>query len=329
MDIKELFVLLLTDRARERDIARLAHTCHALAKSLITSFHTRHLRHFSLAEYSTESFAWRCITDLFLPRNGESCHELRTYLRQRFPDPSLCTAEEAAIALRTVVSKKVSQTIPEIYGELDPDFRRLLRNILRHVKGSGGYTLVHSVHGLLVLRVNAHIPLREKAEMPGDELLRLLAERGRAGDAASHLVDAVFDIFSAQTEYRRLYPLLGLAALLRDFHALHKPAVEQVNDPTTVSMEREGVQRRVDRAVEHVGEILLRYTQRGSVPRERAGALRLMMRRVFEDMADGECRTLYDYYHAAFGTDSYIEYRDLWRSKVEYLFRVGRDHLLP
>ena len=328
-DVKNATSRLLSGEDRDRDVMLLARACQSIAKSLIGQHHSRHLRHFSLAEYNTESFAWRCVEDLFLTREGVRCRELQRYLAGIFPDMSAAEAEDVAVALRAVVSRKIAQTIPELYGELDQDFRKILRNVTRYVRYCAGFSLLQSVSGMHVSRVNAHAPLLHLPACPGDELLRLLCLRGRPGQSTTMLVDHVFDILADQSQFRRAIPLLALTALLRDFYALFKPDADLAADAFAFSMEREELRVRISSALHFVSTgLLARYLQRGALTSETADRFLELLRCVLDDVAEGENKPLFDYFKVQFPAHSYDEYRTHWRGKVEYLVSIAKERLL-
>jgi len=319
---------LLAGSETQRDVMLLANACQALAASLIALFHRRHLSHFSLGGYDASSFAWRCIEELFIPRSDESCHELRKYLMSLFPDGSPAD-EELAIALRRIVSRKISQTVPELYGELDPHFGRILRGVKRRLRTAGQYELLESVNGAIAMRANSCDPLLHLSAPPEDTLMLLLSERADPGITVSVLVDLVFDALGSQSEFRRALPLMVVAMLINDHMKATTPRADMTVDPVSTNSDREHVRAAIDKTVALISRtIIAGYVRRKRFSLEDGENMRRVLDAALQGLADGDKLPLFEHFKKIFPFTPYREYRQRWRIRLEYLYSTAKENLI-
>jgi hypothetical protein len=328
MGLSQLLEALVRNTLSLREEYALVHVCHTVATELIRKFHSRHVRHFLHADYSDEAFAWRCITDLFLPRGPVKCYELSLFfLRQRESGSDL-PEEEMRIALRRIVSRQVDQTIPEIYAELDGSFGRILRSVKRHVASSGKYIIRRMVHGTTLSAVEGD-PMLHLPEIPREELLQRLFDRASPSMAVTDLVDTTFDVLHGQMEFRRAIPLLGVVAVLRDYlesfqsfaepavhfdwHAADESVLGEIHEETVLFV-RDGIVRK--------------YVDRGKYSPDDAVGLTNAVRAFLGDYMAGEPREYFEYFQEQFPRATYREYIAAQKNRFQYILPLARDEFI-
>ena len=324
-DLKVIVIAVLRDALTEKQIASLAYYCHTIAKSLISNFHSKHVRNFIHLEYDLDSFAWRCIEDFFLTRKNIRCNELKQYLSIKFPDIEIISPQEISIAIRNLISNKISQTIPEIYGESDQTFRKILRNVTRYLKNGNDYQIKQFVFGTLVYRSSTD-PLLHHPEFPDEELRARFAEYARFEMQTTSLIDALFTMLDGQTKYRRALTLLTIITLIRDyFYQTEQPENEQVENFTT-EMERGEVIRIIDRTSEFMSNgILQKYVERGTLKQSDLLCMKNAITSYLTDLSDGGFKPLAEYHKEQFPRVTYKQYRCNHRSKFEYVMSIAKE----
>jgi hypothetical protein len=318
---------LLRHDADTRIVTTLAHFCHSLARAITQRYYARQLSHFSLASYDASSFAWRCIEELFLPRNDMPCHELVVALSSQW-DANTGDAVSLFGVLRAVVSRKIAQTVPDIYAEIDPVFGRILRSVTRFVRGSAEFSLSHSMVGLIVHHQHEAGLTLPTAQTHPDELAVVL-QTAHAETPVPALVRHLLGGNDGEPIRYRSVPLIVLAAAIRDFYAQFRPPAEDDNPDLRDTSLRETAQRIAHSVAMRLrSDILETYVRHGKLTIEYADRLHRLLCRALTDLAHGENGYAYDYFAIEFPEFPHSVYRTQWRARVEYLLRLGRREWL-
>ena len=328
VDLLSAIRSLLQNTLSVQEETHLAHHAHRFATLLITKFHAKHLRNFRDAKYDVASLGWRCIEDLFIPRNGVKCWELFTYFSHRWKNDASIPTEEIEIALRRLVSKKTSQTIPEVYGELDAEYRKALRNVTRCVKRSSGYRVRNAVFGLLVFRCPEEQARLEMPEIPIEELTQLFFQRSLPAMETQTLVETMFDVLAEQTSYRQTLPLSLIVSLIRDFRASFSDEdASQFDEP--FDHELEDVESLVHKTNRFLTEgIFTKYIERKITTETETIALGRAVNSALSDLLDGGMKPLAEYHKEQFSNISYSEYRKFHRNRFEYVIALAKEHFI-
>ncbi len=312
----------------ERDIVCLARFCQRVAKHLLIRYNRHHLRNFARADYDADSAAWRCIETLFLPQGQFPCHEIRRYFSSNETLIPMATAEDIVVHLRRLIGRKVHQTVSEIYGELDQEFRKVLRNVTRHVKHSGCYSQRHSVNGVLVYRQDEVDILEHLPEFHEDDLRRAFLAGSVDGSTTPDLVDDLFRLLHEQHDHRRTLSLITIAVLVRDRYSSLSMGDDGIIQTEVQHLDHDVVAELISRTCATMEETLLRrYHERGGITREEGAGMLRALHHILEDWLNGERRPYHEHFCRQLQAISYSEYRSNHRARFEYLVRAARTEL--
>lgn len=328
-NLKQCIEKLLDDTMSQKELTFVAHYCHRMSTSLIKKFYQKNVRYVSKMDYTIDSFAWRCIGDLFIPVEDEPCFELKNYFKQQSLKIDDLPIQEIEIALRKIISKKINQTIQEVYAELDPDFGRILRNVVRHVKHSQHYRTQASVFGLLVHHKSCLDDLLEKIEFPSGDLMQLLIKNADKTYSTPQLVDALFDILLHQCEFRRILPLMTIVSIIRDYHY---SAYDSANADTVYQrfdFDDERIESMIENSIMFVSKtVVQKYVLRGVYSDFEHLGIQKILRNALHDFVDSGMKTLADYHREQFPKISYTEYRKSKKDRIVYIFSIAKEHFI-
>ena len=325
----QLVTLLRTFLARpqsERELALLFHHAESMACAMLHVSFPRQAFGLERQGYTERDVAQRCVEDLFLPREGVACAELRRYFETLAlpgqPD------EEWLIAFRRIVSRKVHQTLQDLARERDPHYARVLRNVHDVLREEDRYRQLPYFNETLVLRVAPDAALLHEEEMPHEILLRMLLQREEEGGSTSRQLNAIFDLLESQTAWRRACSLLTICAVLKDCQRIlfaqelpgEATGGESSDDATFEVRDLiETVVRDIDRS------LLSRYSARGELQAEERAHYCQALSMYLSDIVGKGPDSLFSYFAGATGREEYEAYRRNGRNRFEYIMRAGKD----
>ena len=331
----KLFIGKILDCSIDRvELARFINGCIGISRSILSTMYWKQLAHFIKSGYTPTSVACRCIEKLFLPRNGITCYELHRFFSAKWEDLSLVPVEEVTLTLHHLLRNKLSQQFSELYGELDPQYKKILRNIHVAINKSGGFRLLQHVKGTYMHRASEAKLSLELPSFPLDALLQELMQHARAGDDVPDLVDKIFLILRAQSSYRRALLVSDITAVIRDFYFIHyRHFVEAEGEEQPEAHDEKlflDILRRLSRETVAVIEktVLCNQIHKSKITSADSGKLTQAMQRYLEDICQKETKSLFEYYVEQFPETTHAKYRTVIRKRFEYLMARTKEEFI-
>lgn len=325
--IKRSILDLLDERIDERDLRHLIRATIAFAEVTLRRVYWRHMISYRRAGYTPESLAARCIEDLFLPNRGRRCFELCLYF-ERIETLRTLDDAEVVVALRKLVTNKVHQSLFDLAGEVDPEYKKILRNIMDAIRASDEFYLREHLADRLICARSIGDAALSNAEMPVDELLVIFAATTSRDDSAALMLRQLFVILSEQATYRRCIALSSCAALFKEFFRIEFKHVFRESDEAEAGLP--GIDRRslIEETISFTRRSLLdRYESRGVYDRHATALIEAALHQMIGDWLDGELAPLYHYYAEHFPHVTHDEYRRTERTRFEYIAHTAKEYL--
>jgi hypothetical protein len=324
-DVKSWIISVLDKNLSERDLARLIHYCAAHATSILRRNFRSRLPMFHNAGYSDNDLAVRCIEDLFLPRGNSMCHDLRRFfvnLGEEIPDRP---PADFIMELRRLIYGSIHKTLPEIAGDIDPHYRKILRNVREAIRADNRMLIRDHFNDRLVSRGETNGSAAQKEEMPADELLNRLSTTAAFDDPPSVLVEHIFSIVENQADYRSALSINTITQVIRDFYLIYRFDDETDLEPDHIEgFEIDELSRRT---IDRIRKTLFAdYERRNVCGPEEIRLLENAVRSILADLSQKHARRFFDYFQEQFPGVSYEEYRAKARARFEYLMQSARDH---
>lgn len=278
------------------------------------------------AGYSIEDCAVMSNEELFNSRNGIRAYELVQFFRERFGDRADVPSEECLIALRTILYRKVRQTIVDIAGEVDPIYRKVLRNITDILKRKPDVFQSRSFfndsliyHKAWSTRLDLHKP-----EMPGDELLTVLSSHETSDKDTSGLIDLLLRVVQEDESSRNAISKSTIAAVLREFYLIYSDENDRAEPSTLMNSLEFELPDAIDRTIDYLRSDILKKS--GPDYEEEVAYYSRSVRSMLEDICQQNARRLFDYFHEQFPSCSYKEYRKNGRNRFEYVMHQAKEY---
>lgn len=331
----KLFIGKILDCSINRvELARFINGCIGISRSILSALYWKQLAHFIKAGYTPTSVASRCIEKLFLPRDGITCYELHRFFSVKWEDLSLVPAEEVTQMLHHLLRNKLSQQFSELYGEIDPQYKKILRNIHVLINKSGGFRMLQHVSGAYMHRASEKNLSLELPPFPIDELLQELLQRAHPGDDVPDLVEKIFLVLHSQSLYRQALLLSDIIIVIRDFYFIHyRHFVEARGDEQPEASDEKIFQdtlHRFSRETVAVIEnaVLRKQVNKGKISSEDSVKISQAMHRYLEDICRKETKSLFEYYVEQFPATTHAHYRTVIRKRFEYLMARTKEEFI-
>jgi hypothetical protein len=164
----------------------------------------------SFFKIGLDDLALDCIADLFRRDECGTFHRLISYYSPLISPTS--TEEELFILTRRLIFGKVNQELFRLYSDEDPGLSKIIRNLKRSIK---------LVPQLLAERREGDVWVyldssdQELPLMPAEYMEARLSVQIAPCRSFRGILTAFCDVLAGQSEYRKMYPLTGLAIICR------------------------------------------------------------------------------------------------------------------
>jgi hypothetical protein len=312
-----------------RDVAETVRVCHSLAVGILRTKAARGKLHPEILEYDLSALAYDFIGELF--RRDES-HRFIQFAQSfaKFGGQMRENAE-VLVFLRKIIANKVEAGIFRTYREIDPVFSKILRNVKLILTRCSEYHSVDRLGETYVHRCPESEIQKERLEFPHDLMEKELLQRVAAHDSFEQILQKFFSILNDQSEYRRIYPLVGIVGILKSCYValstaeLHR-AAPWIQDQQGFTKDVKIV---VDQVIDDV-QARMRSTYVGKGKLSEAdydgyfGAIRDLLDDLFVHQ-DGECGSYYDYLARQLRSLALEDYRLVHRARFEYLVKICKE----
>lgn len=312
----------------ENELSQLIHSAISTASAILLSRYRRYLPILRDAGYCLESAASRCIEDLFLPRAEQPCYRLADYLGKECDVMSDDAAERCGRAFRRVIYLQIAQQVPNLLGEFDSPYRRILRLVSHCLSHNPA---LRKVEGFLEDHYHRCAPenlLQEQQRMPSDLVVGELFVRTTDTDHVAQLVAFIFDILDDQERYRRMLTQAAIVEIVRDFHAMRWEQSSAPEDHRMV-FDAGDRDRLLEPTVDHVRKTVVRsYMEKNVLNEESASKYLRAVHSMLEDLSRNAALSWYVYYEREFNGLSYEQYRAEERSRFEYVMGLAKKNFV-
>ena len=315
-------------RISEQQLSMLIHAAISDATAILLSRYRRYLPIMRDAGYTAESAASRCIEELFLPRGEQPCYRLAEYLRQHCPENLEGFRRAAPPAMRRVIYLQLGQQIPELLGEFDSPYKRILRIVSQSLAGNPAMKRVDGFLEDHYHRCPVDRMLQEKERMPQDEIVGELFVRATEGEHIAQLISYLFDVLDDQDHYRRILTQANIVEIIRDYHAM-RWAQSDIHEARHTRFHADDKRRILDPTVDHVRRTVVKsYLQKDVLNEDSADKYLRAVSAMLEDLAGNSMLRWYVYYEREFNGLSYEQYREAERGRFEYVMGIAKKNFL-
>ncbi|MBE0642891.1 MAG: hypothetical protein IH600_02320 [Bacteroidetes bacterium] len=279
------------------------------------------------AGYTAESAASRCVESLFLPNRDVPCARLTDYLRGEYDLRGAALNGDCERVLQRCIYFSVQQNIPELLGEFDPQYRKILRMVLESIAKDTAYTRHKGFFDDMVSRVEeSRIQLHLPA-MPADEIVARLSRRASPDDSTHVLLSRIFDILDENPDVRRIIQTSQLVTVLRDFFHLYWTFDSEDEERGIEELFENGdIERLIIPILEEISAgIIQSYVNRGVIEQEEADRLATAVHTMLKDLATATAAPWFEYHAQQFPDISYEVYRETYRGRFEYVLGSAKE----
>jgi hypothetical protein len=329
-ELRQTFDSLLQSSISPVQLSRLVNRAIRIASGILRARFSRYLVILYDAGYTAESAAARCIENLFLPRQDVPCARLTEYLRDQLGSDAALFNGDCERLLQRCVYFNVQRGIPDMLGEFDPQYGKILRLVQDALSKDSPYRKQRGFFEDMVARGTDEELRLEQPAMPPDAIVAQLSRRASPDDSTTALIGHVFDILDEEPRVRRIIAVSQLVTVLRDFFNLYwkfdradeEEGAEELFDQGDIERITEPVVR------ELTAGVFASYLRRGVLADAEIGHLTSAVRALLYDLASGTTVPWFEYHEREFPDISYDEYRDEHRARFEYVLGSAKELFL-
>jgi hypothetical protein len=329
-ELRQTFESLLRSSITTAQLTRLVNRSIRLATGLLKARYNRYLLILGDAGYSVEGAAGRCIEELFLTQDGIPCARLTEFIGKECNMDGRMLNGDCERILRRCIFLYVHQGIPDMLGEFDPQYKKILRMVSNTIAEDPDLWKQKGFLDDIVGRGDADAVRKHLPSMPPDEVLAELSRRASPDDSTQKLVGHLFDILDEQGDVRGTLPLGQIITILRDFFNLYwQFSCGDTEAAAEEPFELDDAERLITAVVEEISARLLDpYKERGMLAEEDYGPFHDAVRNLLRDLSTGSTARLFEYHQAAFPHISYEQYREQQRGRFEYVLGNAKELFL-
>jgi hypothetical protein len=325
MHLKPTLSSLLSDAPSGLSIKDFASLCHKMAVVYLR----KKDRNPAFCGLSLDDLASDCIADLFQRDERGVFVKLASYFSA--PAWESKSEDELLGATRRLVFSQVNQALYRIYRETDPSLGKLLRNLKNAVKSSSLVTLVQRQRETWICLNQENGAAASLPAMPPEFLEAHLTASLRGEADLKQILAVLIEILNDQHDYRKSYPLTGLALIIRSAFTHLNTALEQENNGHDNFAAAE-IEKMVAASVQTVkAKMRPAYVEKQKIHAE---AYDLYFLAIHDMLAaeyvqnDGCNRSYFDYLRQHLELLTREEYQKRFRCHFEYLAKLTRQELL-
>jgi hypothetical protein len=273
-----------------------------------------------------DDLALDCIADLFRRDECGTFHQLISYYSPLISPTS--TEEELFMLTRRLIFGKVNQELFRLYSDEDPGLSKIIRNLKRSIK---------FVPQLLAERREGEVWVyldssdRDLPFMPAEYMEARLSEHIAICRSFRGILTAFSEVLAGQSEYRKIYPLTGLAIICKTLFGTLSD-YPPVTGSEEVSLYPEEIDLYIEESIRFVRQKAQKeYIDKGKLSSARYNryfpAIReILIAQYVHD--NGFEKSFYEYLISHMPNLTPEVYKSEHRSIFEYLVKLTRQRLL-
>jgi hypothetical protein len=325
MHLKPILSSLLSGAPSGLCVKDFASLCHKMAVVYLR----KKDRNPAFCGLSLEDLAADCIADLFQRDERGVFVKLVAYFGA--PAEESKSDDELLGATRRLVFSQVNQALYRIYRETDPSLGKLLRNLKNAIKSSPLVTLVQRQGETWICLNQENGAAVSLPEIPPEFLEARLSASLRGEADLKQILALLVEILNGQHEYRKSYPLTGLALIIRSAFTHLNTALEHESNGHDNFAAAE-IEKMIAASVQTVkANMRPTYVEKQKI---QADAYNLYFLAIYDMLAaeyvqnDGVNCSYYDYLRRHTHALTHEDYQRQCRCHFEYLAKLTRLELL-
>lgn len=317
---------VLHGQLTEKIVGDLVLQAARLATGLLRSRFHRYQAMFEKAGYTLEGASLRTVENLFLPAERTPCARLRAAIESEGVDPAGLSPDAAENLFRRFVFLEVQQSIPDLLGEFDNDYRKILRIVREHLTGKNGYGSMPGFYEEHFFRVGPNSRLLDLPAMLEDEILGEVTATMLGDESARAIVDRIFDVLDSQERCRRTLSIGAIVNTVRDCFLMYHENADG-NGAFENPEFHTDVELLIQPSVTFVRKrILAGYIRRGVVEPQDAARMADAALDMLRDLAQRQLQPWFQYFSTHFPGVSEEVYRRKRRIRFEYVLGTAKEH---
>ncbi len=203
-------------------VSKIVRMSHSIALSYLR-MKASSSRLYYIRNEKLEDLAWDYIADLFECDSSGSLVKIDEHIHKL--DVSSLEDPNFQIQLRKLIFTKVDDNIFREAGEKDPSLKKIIRNIKLAVRERSCSHGICITNGKLVIEdISESLPV-----MPPELLQIHLCERIKNSSQIPDIITEIIDVFNSQSSYKKEYPLIGMALVIRKTYVELSISAQETN----------------------------------------------------------------------------------------------------
>lgn len=328
INLKKLLSTFVNGNALYADVRLLVDISHKFAAAYIQT--KIKLQKFDVRKFgiSVDEFAYDAIADLFKTSDKNNLAEIKKNFERLLDDDRFDEAE-CISEFRRLIFSAVNHYIFRISRAHDPGLSKIIRNLKGAAKNNQSFSLKRVWNEAYICldmnEKNSHLPL-----IPHELLIANLNGNVLSYDVFNSFLKSVAEIFGGQKDFRKEYPLLELAYILREYLTqknLKLPEVQTENELSEYEL-RDILAQIHSKVKKKIG---IKYLDSGKLQPQmlecyQKTVVEILSSEFIREDCDGKC--FYDFLLRHIPELTIEEYQTKHRTKLEYFAKVSRKEFL-
>lgn len=328
LKLKPLIFSFLNESAGYHQVRELISVSHKLAVAYLKIKIIARKIDFNTIGITPDEFAYDSIAELFSSDHSDDYPKIKTYFQKIFEGDAI-NEEELLSHLRRLIFSAVNDNIFRVRKFQDPALAKIIRNLKDVVNFKTKFKIKKVWNETYIdfdnEEVKSPLPL-----YPSDLLVVKLNGNISNKNLFETFILTIGELLNSQNDYRKEYPLLGLAYILRDYFMIKNMSIEENEDHKEL----------------HSAELQLLLSEAQAVIKKNIGEKYINSGKFTPDIWDCYEKTIHDILTQVFIEDTglesnyfnfllrylpnltFAEYQKFHKTKMEYLIRLSKNRFL-
>ena len=339
-DVKPILTSLQAGKLANWEIKKLIFICRSIAESALRTYHKRTAVLLSSHGWSLHDLSIDCIAELFASDSEGKLIKFESLLKNpiitfssNYESIEQLPNHQCFLALKGYVNSFVSYRLMKILSEVDPEGRRISRNIREAVQTKRVKIQISRDFRGEVLIFNQDDSNENLPEFPTRELEEGIFTKINKAGSMTEILEHIGTILSSQKCYRQSVRFIDVVQIIKRLYAnlfflekAERDSEQQFNFESVDESDLESLRKSVVRFIAE--KINTTYFQKNKVDKSEAMGLLSTISSLLDDWLKGE-DTGHNYFKfAANELDcTEEEYKERWASIIHYLVKMMRTYI--
>ncbi len=328
INLKKLLSTFVNGDALYADVRLLVDISHKFAAAYVQT--KIKLQKFDVRKFgvSVDEFAYDAIAELFKTSDKNNLTEIKKNFERLLGD-DLFDEEQCISVFRRLIFSSVNHYIFRISRAHDPGLAKIIRNLKEAAKNNQSFSLKRVWNETYVCfdanEKNNHLPL-----IPYELLIAKLNGNVSNYNVFNSFLKSVAELFGGQKGFRKEYPLLDLAYLLREYLSQKNLGLPEAQIDNELSeYELKDILLQIQSKVKK--KIGIKYLASGKLEPQildcyQRAVMEILSSEFIREDCDGKC--FYDFLLRHIPELTQEEYQSKHRTKFEYFAKVSRNEFI-